>query len=328
METEILTPAQIRQHNKDLLARLRDHEEGEVKFASAEGSKMLKRRIYEEGFLRRVLPEETVTDDDLTPQLSHEYPCILKEMEGLSKGAKSVPFGDAPEIETYRGDKYLCVFNSITTPDYTKDLNELRTYQGDLRQLVTNNSLIHMQTEEDAQFIATVNTIVGGTAGAASAVTGAVQHFDIASGISRTSFPDICKIMPAFNLNTGCVLMNKATAMEFTKWTRDQIGGDLAEKIFQKGVAAIDGTIMGVKTIVTMKRALVPDGTIFIFAEPNYLGHFMSLQAPTMTVKKERDFISFGSRETVSLTLANVSAMARVNFTSVTAFPSAVLPLP
>ena len=87
METEILTPQQLRQSNKELLARLRESDDGEVKFASAAGSKMLKRRIYEEGFLRRILPEETVTDDDLTPQLSHEYPCILKEMEGLSKGA-------------------------------------------------------------------------------------------------------------------------------------------------------------------------------------------------------------------------------------------------
>lgn len=236
MSEEILTPAQIRQHNRELLARIRDHEAGEIKFASAEGSKMLKRRIYEEGFLRRILPEETVTDDDLTPQLSSEYPAILKEMEGLSQGAKSVSFGDAPEIEMYRGDKYLCVFNPITTPDYTKDLNELRTYQGDLRQLVTNNSLIHMQTEEDVQFISTVNTIVGPTPGTASTLTGYVQNFTIASGISRTTFPDICKIMPGFNLNTGCMLMNKSTAMEFTKWTRDQIGGDLAEKIYKMGL--------------------------------------------------------------------------------------------
>lgn len=234
METEILTPAQIRAHNKELLARLNDHELGEVKFASAAGSKMLKRRIYEEGFLRRILPEETVTDDDLTPQVSSEYPTILKEMEGLSKGAKSVPFGDSPDIESYRGDKYLCMFNTITTPDYTKDLNELRTYQGDLRQLVTNNSLIHMQTEEDAQFIATVNSIVGNP-GSPSPVTGNVQSYSIDSGIGRTTFPDICKILPAFNLNTGVALMNKSTALEFTKWTRDQVGGDLAEKIMPNG---------------------------------------------------------------------------------------------
>ena len=325
MENEILTPAQIRQHNKELLQRLRDHDQGEVKFASAEGSKMLKRRIYEEGFLRRILPEETVTDDDLTPQLSHEYPCILKGMEGLSKGAKSVPFGDSPEIETYRQDKYLCVFNSITTPDYTKDLNELRTFPGDLRQLVTNNSLIHMQTEEDAQFIATVNTICGASNGNGAA--GFRQHFDLGTGISHTSFPDVTKIMPAFNLNTGCVLMNKGTAIEFTKWTRDQIGGDLREKIFKMGVKAIEGEILGLKIVVTMKRALVPDGVVYVFAEPGYLGHFMSLQAPTMTVKKERDFISFGARETVSLTLANVAAVAKVTFNT-TAFPTNVLALP
>lgn len=323
-----MTPAQIRQHTQEVVARIMDHPLGEVKFASDQGSKMLKKRVYEEGFTRRLFPEETVTDADLTPQLSHELPCILREMEGLSLGAKSVPFGASPDVEFFRGDKYLCVFNSVTTPDYTKDLNELRTYRGDIRQLVTNNSLIHMQTEEDAQLIATFNSIVGATNGVGA--SGYKQNFTINAGITRDSFPDICKILPGFNLNTGCVLMNKSTAMEFCKWNRDEIGGDLAQKIFQKGVAAIESEIFGVKIVVTMKRALVADGVCFVLAEPDFAGHFMSLQAPTMTVKKERDFISFGARETVSLTIPNVASVQKVTYSGVAAFPetgpSLVLP--
>ena len=235
---KVESPADLRKSNKEILAQLVDSGEGEIKFASAAGSKMLRRRIYEEGFLRQILPEETVTDDDLTPQLTSELPSIVKEMEPLSKGAKSVPFGDSPEIEFYRGDKYLCVFNPITTPDYTKDLNELRTYQGDLRQLVTNNALIHMQTEEDSQFINTVNTICGGTPGTASTITGVIQNYNIAAGITRTSYPDILKILTGRNLNNGVVLMNRVTALEFLKWKRDEVGGDLAEKLYKMGLKA------------------------------------------------------------------------------------------
>lgn len=325
MDTEILTPQQIKQSNREIMRQLQEARPGEVKFASDNGSKMLKARVYEEGFLRRILPEETVTDDDLTPQQHHELPCILKVMEPLSKGAKSVSFGDQPETESYRAPKYLCVFNPITTPDYTKDLNELRTYPGDLRQLITNNALIHMQTEEDSQFITTVNTIVGASNGNGAA--GFRQHFAMGTGISRTSFPDLLKVMPSFNLNTGCLLMNFNTACEFAKWTRDQIGGDLAEKIFKMGPKAIETSeVLGMKIVITRKRAFVADGAVYLFAESNTLGHFMSLQAPTMTVKKERDFITFGARETVSLTLANVAAMAKATFTT-TAFPTTVLPV-
>jgi hypothetical protein len=41
------------------------------------------------------------------------------------------------------------VFHPVTTPEFTKDINELRTYRMDLRQVITDNSLKDIQTEED-----------------------------------------------------------------------------------------------------------------------------------------------------------------------------------
>ncbi len=102
---------------------------------------MIRRRIREEGFTRRIIPPVPVTNDDLDRVLTHDRPVIIEDMEPLSKGAKTIPFGDSADSEQYYGNKFACVFNPITTPEWTKDINELRTYRMDLRQVITDNSL-------------------------------------------------------------------------------------------------------------------------------------------------------------------------------------------
>src|SRR5579871_259360 len=109
--------------NKMILEQILDADDGQVKEAATAGSNMIRRRIREEGFTRRIIPPQTVTNDDLDRVLTHDRPVIIEDMEPLSKGAKSIPFGDSADIEFYYGDKFACVFNEITTPEFTKDIN-------------------------------------------------------------------------------------------------------------------------------------------------------------------------------------------------------------
>jgi hypothetical protein len=172
----------IQVQNRQLLDQILDSDQGEVKFASAAGTNMIRRRIREEGFTRNIIPPVDVTNDDLDRVVQHDRPVIIEDMEPLSKGAKSISFGDTADTDFYYGNKFVCVFNPITTPEWTKDINELRTYRMDLRQVITDNSLKDIQTEEDGQFIAGVNQIVGPVAagGAPGVGAGGVQqNFEI-----------------------------------------------------------------------------------------------------------------------------------------------------
>lgn len=242
--------------NKMLLDRITASAEGEVKEASAAGTNMIRRRIREEGFTRRILPPQTVTNEDLDRVLEHDRPVIIEDMEPLSKGAKSIPFGDSADTQFYYGNKYAVVFNPITTPEWTKDINELRTYRMDLRQVITDNSLKDVQTEEDGKFIAMVDTIVGPTAGVGA--SGVQQNFNISGGITRDTYVEVLSKLEDQNLNNGVILMNRRTAKEFLKFDRSEIGGDLAQDLFKQGLTALqEAMIFGVKHIFTIKRNLV-----------------------------------------------------------------------
>ena len=330
MNTPEITPVEdIQANNRKLVDQWANDPQGEVKSASAAGSQMIRRRIREEGFTRRIIPPVTVTNDDLDRVVDNDRPVIIEDMEPLSRGAISMPFGDATSTQSYYGNKFVCVFNKISTPEWTKDINELRTYRMDLRQVITDNSLKDVQTEEDGKFIAGVSAIVGsaynGSNGPGVGASGVQQNFECvpsglnetaaADGWNRPSYAKVLSILENQNLNNGIILMNRRTAKQFLKFDRSEIGGDLAQDLFTDGLTALkEAKIFGVKHLFTIKRDLVPDNTLFLFAEPQFLGRFYTLQELTMFVEKKKDILRVSANETISVTIANVLAVAQVTF--------------
>jgi hypothetical protein len=118
------------------------------------------------------------------------------------------------------------------------------------------------------------------------------------------------------NLNNGVILMNRKTAKNFLTFNRSEIGGDLSQSLFTDGLSALqEAKIFGVKHLFTIKKDIIPDDVIYVFAEPEYLGRFYTLQEPTMYVEKKKDVLRFSARETLSVTFANLAGVSKVTFT-------------
>lgn len=321
--------------NQEILDHITESEDGHNKEASSAASNMIRRRIREDGFARNIMPSKTVSNDQLDRVPDHDRPVIIEDMEPGSKGAKSIPFGDSADTSFYYGNKFVCSFNVITTPEFTKDINELRTYRMDLRKVITDNALRDMQTEEDYQFINTVDEIVkpgagfgaagvagglpaaGGYATGASSATSQNQYGVInAAGnhFSREEYVHVLNMLEDQSLNNGVILMNRKTAKSFLTFNRSEIGGDLSQTLFTDGLTGLqEAKIFGVKHLFTIKRDIVPDNTIYVFAEPDYLGRFYTLQDPTMYVEKKKDILRFSARETLSVTFANLVGVGRID---------------
>lgn len=316
MSTEIQDPEvgfDKQANNARMLDQILSSEDGMQKEAATAGTNMIRRRIREEGFTRRIIPPQTVTNDDLDRVVTHDRPVIIEDMEPLSKGAKTMPFGDSADTEFYYGNKFVCLFDSVTTPEFSKDINELRTYRMDLRQVITDNSLKDVQTQEDGNFIATCDQIVGASNGVGA--SGLQQNFVIPYAITRESYVDSLSYLENANLNNGCFLMNRKTGKEFLKMDRDEIGGDLAQDTFKMGLEALtSATVFGVKHVFTIKRDLVPDNVVYQFSEPQFLGKFYTLQELVLFVEKKKDILRTSAREIISITVANVAAIQKVTF--------------
>ena len=271
-------------------------------------------RMREEGFYRRILPPVQVSNDDLDQQVDTDKPVKIIEREPDSPAAISIPFNTLPMNLYIRGQKYRVTFDRIVTPRFTKDVDELRTYRMDIRQILSDNAIKDMLFEEDRKFIAALNAAMGGAADATVTQSGLVQWETIYGGITRDTLQDAVKILPRTisRLEVGTCLINNLTIRELMKFGREEMGGDFSQDVFKNGWA--EQNFMNARWIISIKHDLVPTDSIFMVADPKFLGKSFLLEDTTMYIDRKAYMLEFFAYETLGGAIGNTNAVARADF--------------
>jgi len=318
-DIEIVDAAKEAEYSRQLLDVINNAENGQLNKVASAGTSMIRRRLRENGFTRRILPHTDVDDSALAELPNSDRPAIIEYMEPDSPGAVSLSFNDSADTHFYRADKFIVYFSKISTPEFTKNVDELRTMRIPLREVVTDNALKDIQTHEDERFLQYVDRILGtsGIVGAAGAIgaSGEQQWFEDPASITRESYIDSISHLEDAGLNNGTFLLNRKTALEWVKFAREESGGDLAERTLIEGRnALVGGKFVGIPHLFTIKKDLVPDDAVYQFAEPDYLGKAYVLQKVRMFVEKKEDILRFKAVEKLGITIANVAGVARHDF--------------
>ena len=289
-------------------------ERGMVKEAQSAVTDFFRVKLREEGFLRKIGQPIQVTDADLVPQVDTDKPTVVIPMEPDSPAAYSVPFGTLPMSRYIKQKKVRVMFQRLETPRFVKDINELRTSQMDIRQVLSDNRLKDMQAEEDRKAIATIEAILIGV-NQVVPDTNQAQWTSIAGGITRETWNEAMKTLPSTPARFPCktILINHVTILEFQKWGRDEIGGDMAEQIASRGWGQTEW--FGKNIIVTIKNDLVPNNRIYQFAEPKAALRLMLLEDVTMFVETRAFMVEWFAYESIGAIFPQASTLAITDFT-------------
>ena len=270
-------------------------------------------KMREDGFFRRIMPPLTITNDELDRQVDTDKPVKVVDKEPDSPAAASIPFATLPINFYIRGPRYRVMFDRIVSPRAVKDVDELRTYVMDIRQVLSDNMIKDMLAEEDGKFMAAINAILP-TAGAPAVGSGEVQYEEIYGGITRETLVDALKIMPRtpshFEVET--CLVNNLTIKELLKFGRDEMGGDFAQDIIKNGWA--ETNFLNCRWIVTIKTGLVPTDSLFMFASPKFIGKNYELEPTTMYIRREAYMLEYFAYETNGASFGHTNGLARVDF--------------
>lgn len=269
--------------------------------------------MREDGILRRVMPPIPIANSDLDRLPNTDKPVKIVDMEPGSPAAISVPFNTLPKNFYIRGRRYVVTFDRIQTRRFVKDVDELRTYMMDIRSVVSDNAIKDMLVIEDSSFFSSVDSFLG-SVGSTVAFSGAVQYQSISGGVSRDSLWDAFKIMPQTpsNLEVHTCVVNNITIKEFAKFQRSEMGGNLSEEIMRNGWA--QENFMGVRWIVTIKRNIVGNNHLYMFADPKFMGKHYQLEDTTMHVERNAYLIEFFAYQTAGATIGHPGGLAHAVF--------------
>lgn len=271
-------------------------------------------KIREDGFYRRLIPPLKIENRDLDRQSDTDKPVKIVDREPDSPAAVTLPFGSLPSNVYIRGPRYRVMFSRIVTPRYMKDVDELRTWVMDIRQVISDNSLKDVLAQEDSKLIAGINRVLLGPDVPIPHNGNSIQWKTLYGGITRETVQEARKIMPSTpaHLETHTAVINNVTIKEFEKWGRDEMGGDYSQDVIKNGWA--EANFMNMQWLITIKRDLVPDSTMFMLADPKFIGKSYLLEDTTMYIRREAFMMEFFAYQTMGGAIGNVGGLARADF--------------
>jgi hypothetical protein len=271
-------------------------------------------KMREDGFYRRIMPPLKIGNDELDRQVDTDKPVKVVDKEPDSPAAVSIPFGTLPTNVYIRGPRYRVMFDRVVTPRFVKDVDELRTWVMDIRQVLSDNSIKDMLAEEDSKFISAVNAVMIGPDVPVPYNGNVIQWKTIDGGITRETVQEARKIMPRgpSHLEAHTALINNVTIKEVEKWGRDEIGGDFSQDILKNGWA--EANFMNMQWIITIKRDLVPDDSMFMFSDPKFMGKSYLLEDTTMYIRREAYMLEFFAYQTMGGSIGHAGGIARADF--------------
>jgi len=306
-----MTRSEVQLMNETLFENLMNP--GMIKTAIDAVNDFTRIKMREDGFARKLMPPLKIANDELDRQVNTDKPAKVVDKEPDSPAAISIPFATLPTNVYIRGPRYLVAFDRIATPRFTKDVDELRTYVMDIRQVLSDNAIKDMLAEEDSKLIGATNLALIGP-DTPVPLSGIPPWETVYRGITRDSVMDAPKIMAptGAHLSAATVLINNVSIMEVMKWGRDDMGGDFSQDVVRNGWSETD--FLDKRWVISIKRDLIPDETIFMFADPKFIGKMYILEDTTMYIKRDAYLLEFFACETLGGTIAHSGGLARADF--------------
>lgn len=308
--------------SEDIKAKLLSNDEQLVKTAGLAADEYFRTEIRENGIRRQLTPPVQITDENLDYVEDTDFPVMFVEVAPHSAGAVQVSFEAGPSNEVIHGRKTRVEFNRIMTPKYSIDKIRLKGYKMPLLDILYDLMLKDIMDVEDKTSVDTDKLICGNpvTAGTPTAQDNQVAAFGCRRAIyvgamSRNALNLAKKGMMKVkgHLQVEKFLVNDSTYADLGVFTRDIIGGDMAQDIWLNGVTQTKS--FGVDIVVTTKDYLIADNEMFLYTTPKYYGGFYTYEDVSMVTDTQDDiWLSFFAHETTGFSVVNAAGVARVLF--------------
>ena len=276
--------------------------QGMVKEAADSVSGFTRDILRENGIARQILPPLQVTEDDLDRDINTDKPKIIVDKE-IGAKASYVSFRGLPEARYFTGPRYPIYFAKIHSQKFQKNIFELKTYDIDIRKVLSDNAVLEMQSQEDGKFFSRADAIVTGKP---------LQDLSFPTGLTKDNVLEFFTALPTLRKPFGVAVMNAATAIRLLKFQANDIGNAAATEQYYKGLTT--GTLWGRKILVTIKNDLIPDNYVYAFSTPEFLGKFFIMQDATTFIKHEADFIEWYTYQALGIGFGTDDAIVRGNF--------------
>lgn len=311
------------QLNEVFLQALNDPEM--VKEAEARGAEYLKVQVYEDSFMERIIPAQHVSPGQCDRDVNSPNYQIVIDKEFADVTAVSTTFRGRSDYQYVETERYAVVFHKIESPEYSLTEGELRGMRQPVQNLIRHHIGYHIRKRMDEIFIGMCN----------AAVASSGLHIDLSAGTDTVITPQLLvrlrNLIDAQHengryLEASTILMTQSMYNYIGTWIQSNtsdgagtwagIGNGMGYDKWKDGYSY--DTLFGLRVIKTKKNDLVGENEIFVFTEPEYIGHHFTFNDDRFSIEHQHDILRWKGFRTFGAAVGNVSSIGKLTLAPIT----------
>lgn len=317
MENTRLSAAAQRAENQEIIDQLFDADVSIQKKASDRLSEWLRTYQRQDGIFRKIMPPTPVTDADFDVAVDTNAPFIIRQMVPKSAGAISVNYDTGTFAEEMDAPRYRIFMQRIWTPKYRADKIYLVSFRGSLVDVFHDLMLQDILAQEDQMGVGLCNYAVGEKS-VINPEIGCRQYINVGASITTQSVQYAVKgmVLGTNNLNPSQALVHRSFWFDLIATFRaDTQGRTFTEPTLFGRIGALEERLAGISWKTALDRGLIPMKAMYIFAEPQYCGDFVTYgEASIFTNTIDDTWIEMHAHETIGMSIPNAAAVFRADF--------------
>jgi hypothetical protein len=280
-----------------------------VGFDEASGG-YIRTKVREGSFAEKILPPKTVTmdDKDVQKDLNSDTAVYVMEIEPDAV-AMSVGFRAEDQPVFVDGERMAIKIGKIESEPTKKPQMELLV-ANDIVKMLNKNNAEAIARVQDTAFLKLCNAAVEAETEAQ------VVHADTTNAITRLV------LTKTMNIITGAELVPDKWLMSDREWNK-LLASPLSEIDNLAGVIFKDGLqekrLLGLPVETSVKSTLFTadeNGSIYLFAAPEFLGKIIKIGTDKMWSKWERDIFHWTSWRYIGMGFGDTRGIARLDLST------------
>ena len=280
----------------------------------------IKTELLESAFSRAILPQQAISTADCQRNVNDNSLYLIRDIEP-DAAAVGVDIYGEPTGKYITGSRVIIPIVDFSTLRYQIKKRDLRAYQYQITKRIEEKSVPILEELEDKWFLKLAMAAVSTSNLPATARKGSGGAVSTNAELAAAKIPAVTNLDMILGKNilsggiaggdpkkkeVACCLMTTETYNTTSEIPTH--GDDYGKDRVENGV--VTDTLNGTRIIRTIKSSLLPNGHLWYFTSPDFLGYNFSLGDPTFEIKSQFGLIEFQTEEAVGMNFSNSASLA------------------
>lgn len=317
------------QLNQTFLEMLED--DSMTKEAQSRAAEYLKAQIYEDSFMSRIVPPTPISPEECDRDTNTPNYQVVIDKEFTDVKAITTGMRGMADYQYVEGKRYAVKFYKIESEEYEITEGELRGYRQPVQKLIRHHVAFQIRKKMDEQFIGMCNKAVKDSGGSykttGNGFSGSdIQVIDLSSSGQNTGQTKITPNLlvrlknlldartPEY-LSATTFLMTQSQYNYIDTWvqTNSQASGGANAELGMAGGITEDfwrdgysyDRLMDCRVVTTRKNDIVNHNHVWVFPEPDYVGHHFTFNDDRFAIEKHFDEMKWKGWRSFAFNIGN-----------------------